>query len=613
MNRSNPIADGLYRNVWRHAAGARGALAAAMALLVGSQLVKLTVPWCAAHAVNALQAGGPGMLVHALRWVACILAAFLGSWALHGPARVLERRVGMNVRRSMSHDLYARLMRAPLSWHEKHHSSEMQQRAAQATSALYEFAQNQYVYLQGIVNFIGPLFALAMLSGGLGAAAFAGYLLLALSSRRFDRALMKLGAEEMRLERRHGAGMNDFLGHMGTVLSLRLQQASSRLLRARLDAVFEPLGRIVVLTEWKWCMVDLASTALTWSLVMGYVWSAVHGASTSAPISGQTGGLATGIAIGTIFMVYQYASQTAGVASAMAGQFQGLAQARTHFASAAPIFDAPQSPAPVALPPDWRRIVVRDLSFRHARAPADSPPLGVDVLVLNRGERIALVGGSGSGKSSLMRVLVGLYAAAHVEIEIDGVVQPRAFDLASIATLVPQEADVFEGSLRENLDFGVESSDAAIEAALHGSAFDAVLPGLHGGLRFAVAQRGSNLSGGQRQRLCLARGALAAAGSSVVFLDEPTSALDPITEAQIHSRLGKTFPGACIVASVHRMSLLSYFDRVVLMDQGRVVDTGSVCELRARQPRFAAMLAGSSPARITAGADPRRQDWPART
>jgi len=577
----NPVDDGLYRNVWRHAAGARLALAGSMLLLVASQVVKLSVPWCAAKTIDALQSGGADMLAHALAWVAGALAAHVGSWLLHGPGRVLERTVGMRVRESLADTLYARLARAPLSWHERHHSSEMQQRASQATGALYDFAQNQFVYLHSVVNFVGPLVALALLSPGLGLAALAGYATLACLSARFDKALMRLTTREMDLERRYAAGLSDFLGHMGTVLSLRLQQASRALLKKRMQAAFEPLGRIISLTEWKWCMVDLVSTALTWSLVIGWVWIAMHHA-------------AAGLAIGAVFMVHQYAGQTADVASAMAGQLQGLAQTRTHFEGARPLFEAPAAPDPVELPRDWRRIVVRDVSFRHARAQPESAPLGVAELVLNRGERIALVGGSGSGKSSLMRVLAGLYEAAHVEIEVDGIAQPCAFDLASLATLVPQEADVFEGSVRENLAFGTSIAAPRIDEAVRGSAFDAVLDTLRGGLDFPVAQRGSNLSGGQRQRLCMARGVLAATDSSVVFLDEPTSALDPITEADVHQRLARTFPGACIVASVHRMGLLSYFDRVVLMDAGRVVDTGSVTALRERQPAFARMLEGSA-------------------
>jgi len=580
----NPMADGLYRNVWRHAAGARAALAASMLLLVASQVVKLTVPWAAGKALDALQAGGPHMLAHALTWVAAVLAAFVGAWALHGPGRVLERRVGMRVRQSLADTLYTRLARAPLQWHEQHHASDLQQRVAQSTGALHDFAQNQFVYLQSVVNFFGPLVALALLSPALGAAALAGYLALTFLGTRFDKALTRLAVEQSAHERRYGAGLTDFLGHMGTVAALRLQQATRRLLGTRLDAAFAPLGRMITLNEWKWCLVDLVSSGLTWSLVVGYVAFAAHPT-----------GAGLGLAVGTVFMVHQYASRTADVAGAMAGQFQGLVQARANFASAGVVFDAPTQPAPDPLPAGWRRIVVRDIAFRHAKARGEAPTLDVEQLELARGERVALVGGSGAGKSSLMRVLAGLYEAGQIEVEVDGVLQPRARSLGALATLIPQEADVFEGSLRENLDFGTGIDAPRLEAALHGSAFDEVLPALPGGLDFAVAQRGGNLSGGQRQRLCLARGALAAAGSSLVFLDEPTSALDPLTEARVHERLATTFPGACLVASVHRMGLLAHFDRVVLMDGGRIVDTGTVDALRERQPAFARMLAGGAP------------------
>ena len=577
----NPVDAGLYRGIWHYAEGARGAMMGSMALLMASQMVRLAVPWFAAQAIDALQKGGAGSLQRALAWVAGVMGASIAAWMCHGPGRVLERRVGMRVREAMSDELYARLTAAPLGWHERHHSSDMQQRVRQSTQALYEFSANQFIYLQSLVGLVGPLVALAALAPIIGAAALLTFGALALVSVWIDRTLMRLSLQEMEAERRYGAGMADFLGHVGTVLSLRLQDASRRLLRARLARVFVPLGRNIVVNEWKWCLVDLVSTLTTWSLVVAYVFM-------------QSRGGAGAIAIGAVFMVQQYASRTAAVATDMTGRMQGLSRMRADFASARPIFDAPAS-APVApLPADWQRIVVRDIAFRHASAAPDSPPLGLGELTLRRGEHIALVGGSGAGKSTLMRVLAGLYSAPGAVVEVDGRVQPGVHDLAALATLIPQEADVFEGTVRENLDFGTALPDATLAAAMQGSAFDAVLSGLDGGLEFAVAERGSNLSGGQRQRLCLARGALAAAGSSLILLDEPTGALDPITEARIHHAFEETFPSACIVASVHRMSLLSHFDRVGLMEAGRLVDIGSLAELRERQPGFVRMLAGSA-------------------
>jgi ABC-type multidrug transport system fused ATPase/permease subunit len=102
------------------------------------------------------------------------------------------------------------------------------------------------------------------------------------------------------------------------------------------------------------------------------------------------------------------------------------------------------------------------------------------------------------------------------------------------------------------------------------------------------------LSGGQKQRLALARGLLAARDAGLVLLDEATSSVDAATEAEIYDRLMETFARACIVSSVHRLHLLHRFDSVVLMDRGRVVDSGAPDEMRRRHPELFAHWAQSA-------------------
>jgi ATP-binding cassette subfamily B protein len=191
-----------------------------------------------------------------------------------------------------------------------------------------------------------------------------------------------------------------------------------------------------------------------------------------------------------------------------------------------------------------------------------------------------------------MRVLAGLYEAQHGQVLIDGHAEAQRRDAAEICTLIPQEAEVFEASVRDNLTLGMAVSEAALERALHASALDEVLQGLSEGLETTLAERGTNLSGGQRQRLALARGLLAAGESSLLMLDEPTSALDALAEQRVFERIRASHPSACIVASVHRLSLLDRFDRVVFMQDGRVLDSGRVADLEARLPLFAAMRRG---------------------
>ncbi|RZI96764.1 MAG: ABC transporter ATP-binding protein, partial [Variovorax sp.] len=313
----------LYRALWKFAAGARGQLIGASALLTGSQLIRLTMPWLAAQAINALQRGeitGSG------RWIALLMAVYLVSWLLHGPGRVLERNVGVRVRETLADTLYARIAGAPLAWHAGHHSGELQHRVHQASRALSDFAQNQFVYLQNAVNFVGPLFALALLSATSGAVALVGYVVIALVILRFDRALMLLARIENDADRRYVSALLDFIGNASTVIGLRLQQASRVLLGRRMQAVSAPLKRTVVINEGKWFAVDLMGLGLTWTLVVLYV------------LQTRTPGQA--VMLGGVFMIYQYAQQTASVVGSMAANFQSFARMHTDFQSAGPLWDA---------------------------------------------------------------------------------------------------------------------------------------------------------------------------------------------------------------------------------------------------------------------------------
>ncbi len=595
--------------MWLHAEGARGWMLLSSALLVGSQLLKLTVPWLAAQAIDAVQKGAVDGPAAAASWVGAIVAVFVASWALHGPGRVIERMVGLRVRHVLADRLYARLSSAPLAWRERHHAGDLQHRMAQSSGALYDFTQNQFVYLQNAVNLFGPLIALALLSTLSGALALIGFAFVAWIVVAFDRPLMRLAREENAAERRYASALLDSLANVATVASLRLQASTRRLLGRRLAESAVPLRRNIILNEWKWCAVDMAGVLLVWLLVAVYAWEAsAEGA----------------VLLGSVFMVYQYAQQAGGVAGSLAGNLQNFLRVRTDLASADTIWQAPvhadaADPAAAAarqevLPgagDDWQRIDVRGVAFAHAAealAGDDEPRGGLrDVsLALHRGERIALVGPSGAGKSTLLRVLAGLHEPQRGHVEVDGVACLGLRDLGACSTLLPQEAQVFEATVRENIAFDLPHAEEAIAAAIRIGSFESVLAGLPEGLDTPISQGGANLSGGQRQRLCLARGALAAQGSPVLLLDEPTSALDPLSEALVHRRFDAAFPDACIVASVHRMSLLAHFDRVVLMDAGRVVDTGTVEELLARQPLFVRMVGQAqeepAPAAVVAAA-----------
>jgi ABC-type multidrug transport system fused ATPase/permease subunit len=565
----------LYRALWRFAAGKRHLLFISTTLLTLAEVTRLAIPWLAGQAINTIQREGAAGLPRAGMLMAAVFGVSVAAWCLHGPGRFVERSVAVRVRETLSDTLFRRLVALPLAWHETHHSGETLHRVDRTTQALTGFAQNQFVYLQNVVSLVGPVVALALLSWQTGLAAATGYAVIGLVILRFDAAMMRLADAENRGERRYSAALVDFLGNVGTVLALRLQQAAAKLLGERLVAVFGPLKRSIVVNESKWASVDLANVALWCSLVALYAWLAQRGDGT--------------LLLGNVFMVYQYAQQAGGVVVSIAANYQQFARYQVDYASAAPIWDAAPPPPRAGAIDRWSAIEVRDLAFTHARRRGSGPSLAVAQLALRRGERIALVGPSGAGKSTLMRALAGLYVPDRVRIAVDGAARQDLADLAGIATLVPQDAEVFEGTLRENLAFGAPVEHAALAQALAIAGLGPLVATLPAGLDTPIAERGANFSGGQKQRIALARGLLAARASSLVLLDEPTASLDPVAEAEVYAALDRERADACIVSSIHRLHLLPRFDRVVLMADGAIVDDGPLDALLARSALMRAL------------------------
>ncbi|MER2555269.1 MAG: ABC transporter ATP-binding protein [Thauera sp.] len=604
-----PVSLGaLYGALWEHAAGARHLLLFAFVLLLASQLFKLAVPWLAGNAINLIQAGGLEAMSEAARWLAMVFAVIVASWLLHGPGRILERNAALKVRERVSALLVGRLLAAPLSWHERHHSGETTHRVQQSTSALYDFAQSQFIYLQNTVRLVGPIVALWLISPLVGVVAMVGYGLIGLLITRFDRVMMRIAVDENRAERAYSATLVDVLGNVLSVLALRRGAGVARLIGERLVAVFGPLKKSIVLNEAKWCSVDLLASALWCVLVGVYAAEAagvfgLGGTTAGGAAAGGVAAAAGTIALGKVFMVYEYSQQAGGVITAIAAHFQSLARQRANYAAAEPLFAAAQTgaaPSPSAAAsgeasaaPRWQTLALEGVRFAHGDARAAA--LELDRLELVRGRRYALVGPSGGGKTTLLRLLAGLDAPTAGRLLLDAHVDTdMPARLRTLATLIPQQAEMFDGTLAENLLLGETAPSERIDAAVRAACADIVVEGLPDRLQTRVVEGGANWSGGQRQRLALARGVLAAEGASLLLLDEPTSSLDPETEARVYQRLFAHFADAALVSSVHRLHLLDRFDEVILMRAGRIEAVGRAWELAQTSALFRELLAAQA-------------------
>ncbi len=163
--------------------------------------------------------------------------------------------------------------------------------------------------------------------------------------------------------------------------------------------------------------------------------------------------------------------------------------------------------------------------------------------------------------------------------------------MAGAATLIPQEPEIFENTLRHNITMGIPATEEEVRQAMWVACFDRVAAGLPKGLESDIREKGVNLSGGEKQRLALARGVFALRDSSLVLLDEPTSNVDPGTEMLVFTRLLELLKDRAVVASLHRLHLLRLFDYVYVMKEGRVVEEGRFEELCRGEGEFARLWA----------------------
>jgi ATP-binding cassette subfamily B protein len=235
--------------------------------------------------------------------------------------------------------------------------------------------------------------------------------------------------------------------------------------------------------------------------------------------------------------------------------------------------EAPDAQTGEVFTPRRGEITLADLSFAY-KTSAEPVVAGL-TLRIPAGQKVGLVGPSGAGKSTLLKLLLALYKPDGGVLEVDGrsVAELDVQAYRRAFAVIPQEPAIFNMSLRDNIRFArPEASDTEVEAAARAAHAHGFIEAYPEGYETIAGERGVMLSGGQRQRIAIARAVLRDA--PIVILDEATSALDSATERLVQDSLDSLFAGRTVIAIAHRLSTLSRFERIVVMDQGRIVEDG---------------------------------------
>jgi ATP-binding cassette subfamily B protein len=251
---------------------------------------------------------------------------------------------------------------------------------------------------------------------------------------------------------------------------------------------------------------------------------------------------------------------------------------------------APANPTALPVPPRGE-VAFECVTFAYPGRP-DLPALKNFTLSVRPGERVALVGPSGAGKSTVFRLLLRFYDPQAGRVLLDGVDlrQAEPTEVRARMALVAQESPLFSGSAADNVRFGRDGAgDLEVQAAVRAAQAEGFLSALPEGLETLVGDRARTLSGGQRQRLAIARALIREA--PVLLLDEATSALDAENEHLVQRALDEAMKGHTTLVIAHRLATVLKADRIVVMDEGRVVEEGTHADLVARNGLYARLAA----------------------
>ncbi|MFE1174624.1 ABC transporter ATP-binding protein [Streptomyces sp. NPDC058773] len=553
--------------------GFGGPLAFALALVAVDALAGLMLPVMIRQGID--EGVRRGALIGVWTATALALVVVLAQWAAQVGGNRMTGRIGERILYSLRLKIFAQLQRLGLDYYERELTGKIMTRMTTDVDALSTFLQTGLVTaLVSMLTFFGILVALLAIDVQLALVVFATLPPLIIGTYFFRKQSVK--AYELARERISvvNGDLQESVAGLRIVQAFRRERRGAERFAARSDAYRQARVRGQFLISVYFPFVQLLSSVAAALVLIVGAGRVGSGTLTAGAL------VAYLLYIDLFFAPVQQLSQV----------FDGYQQASVSLGRIQELLREPTTtPAverPRAVPALRGTITFDDVHFHYGGG--DEPALAGVALTIPAGQTVAFVGETGAGKSTLVKLVARYYDPSSGAVRVDGT-DLRELDLTGYRRrlgVVPQESYLFAGTVRDAIAYGrPDATDAEVEAAARAVGAHAMIATLDGGYLHEVAERGRNLSAGQRQLLALARAELV--DPDVLLLDEATASLDLATEAVVNQATDRLVGRRTTLVVAHRLTTAARADRVVVLDQGRIVEDGSHAQLLTHGGRYA--------------------------
>ena len=571
----------LFSKIWKYSEGNRNNIVLYWVMFVLAESIDvfaMPLLWAKVIDVITLQ-GINAVSINTLQiLLLVVLIRVFVVWALHGPARVLELTNAFKAKINYRRFLTKGLLTLPLEWHVDHHSGDTIDKCEKGTTGLNDFSSDSFEFIYCFVRLLGCYGMLVYFSHSASYIVLIMMVISAWVTVRFDKVLLEQYKELNKKENQISASIFDAVSNISTVIILRVEKL---VFNAIMHKVEEPLDlaiRTNKTNEFKWFIVSVCC-AIMKVLVLGvFFWQKI--------------GTGPGVLVGSVYILISYLNQIGDLFFNFAGMYGYVVRRKTRVMNSEEVAEAflSENFTNHVLPKDWRCLEVEDLNFSYHNHENACLHLENVSFSMKRGEKIAFVGETGSGKTTFLKICRDLYHPKSLKLTVDGKEIEHGFEGISRAiALVPQDPEIFATTILGNITIGAEYELDFVKKFTNMACFTDVAESLPKKFDSSIKEKGVNLSGGQQQRLALSRGLLACYDKDIILLDEPTSSLDVVTEINVYQNLFREFTDKTIISTIHQIHLLPLFDRICVFDKGRIVASGKIEDLLSCCSQFASL------------------------